>query len=148
MTGSSSSIWRKSGRALGWGLMVCIAVIGLDSCAAGIVLGASDIAPSGQQRTPFVHPGLLHTQADFDRMTRKVNQSAQPWTADWQRLVGNNHASLNWKPNPQAIVYRGYDGVHRENYPALYNDAAQRTRWRCGGESRATRRTPIRRSRY
>jgi hypothetical protein len=52
---------------------------------------------------PFVHSGLLHTQKDFDRMRIEVAHGDQPWVAGWQKLVANRHASLNWKPNPQAI---------------------------------------------
>jgi Alginate lyase len=66
------------------------------------------------------HPGLLHTQADFDRMAAKVSGSTQPWKAGWDRLVANSHSRSGWKPNPQATVYRG-SGTP-ENYATLYND--------------------------
>lgn len=57
-------------------------------------------------------------------MRFEVAHEHQPWTAGWQRLLANRHASANWKPNPQAIVYRGKDGNHSENYAPLFNDAA------------------------
>ena len=72
-------------------------------------------SPSG-----FAHPGLLHSQADLDRMAAKVAAGAQPWTADWNLLVANPHAQTNWKPNPLPIVYRGTGSP--ENYGTLYND--------------------------
>ena len=50
---------------------------------------------------PFVHPGLLHTEKDFERMRAKVAEGAHPWIEGWQMLVKNHHASLDWKPNPQ-----------------------------------------------
>lgn len=67
----------------------------------------------------FVHPGLLHTQADFDRMAAKVSTNAAPWKAGWDRLVANRHAQSAWKASPLATVVRGGAG---ENYGTLYND--------------------------
>jgi hypothetical protein len=42
----------------------------------------------------FVHPGLLHTEADFTRMRAKVNANAQPWKGSWDLLVANSHSQL------------------------------------------------------
>src|SRR5437870_3241382 len=80
-------------------------------------------APDGGVR-PFTHPGLLHSADDLARMKAKVAASAQPWLSGWQRLVANRHSALSWTPSPAAIVYRGADGTHAENYAQLYNDAA------------------------
>ncbi|RMT83278.1 Exopolysaccharide inner membrane protein [Pseudomonas viridiflava] len=80
---------------------------------------------AAQAASPFTHPGLLHSQQDFERVENKVAHHEQPWSAGWQTLTANRHASLDWKPNPQAIVYRGLDHQkHKENYSALFNDAA------------------------
>jgi hypothetical protein len=87
-----------------------------------------------------VHPGLLHTQADFDRMAAKVAAGASPWIDSWNILIANSHASLGWNPNPQPAIYRGNDGVHAENYGTLYNDIAAAyacaLRWKIGGDTR------------
>ncbi|WP_084187041.1 alginate lyase family protein [Andreprevotia chitinilytica] len=95
------------------------------------------LTPSAQANS-FVHPGALHTQADFDRMKSHVAQGAQPWLDGWNRLLSNNHASLNWKPRPLAEVYRGKDGTHGENYATLFNDAAAAyalaLRWQVSGD--------------
>lgn len=73
----------------------------------------------------FVHPGLLSTQSDFDRMKVEVQQKVSPWIEDWHLLQGNPHASLAWKPNPDAVVIRGAaSGQHNENYSHLFNDIA------------------------
>lgn len=86
----------------------------------------------------FVHPGLLHTQADFDRMKAKVAAGARPWIDDWRRLIANPHASLGWTPHPQIVVRRGKDSVHPENYAALFNDIAAAyalaLRWKVSGD--------------
>ena len=86
----------------------------------------------------FVHPGLLHKQADFDRMKSKVGAGAEPWSSGWNMLIANGHSGLGWQPNPADTVYRGSDGIHRENYGQLYNDiaAAYATalRWKVSGD--------------
>ncbi|QVN21309.1 alginate lyase family protein [Burkholderia pyrrocinia] len=93
---------------------------------------------SADEARSFVHPGMLHTQRDFDRMRSKVEQGDQPWADGWRKLVANRHASVNWKPNLQATVYRGSDHRHAQNYPALYNDAAAAyvlaLRWKISGD--------------
>ncbi|MFF6873862.1 alginate lyase family protein [Streptomyces sp. NPDC012474] len=93
--------------------------------AAGIGIGigatATAFAPSaGAAGAPLVHPGLLHTGADLDRMAAKVKAGARPYTAGFAKLTANRHAQSGWRPNPQAVVYRG-SGTP-ENYRVLYND--------------------------
>ena len=88
---------------------------------------------------PFVHPGALHTQTDFNRMKAKVDQGAQPWLAGWNMLINNPHASLNWQPRPANVIYRGKDGAgHPENYGTLFNDTAAAyalaLRWKVSGD--------------
>lgn len=93
--------------------------------------GAAQIATSGD----FAHPGLLHTQADFDRMAQKVAAQASPWYDSWNLLIANSHASLSWSPRPQQEIVRGGSGP--QNYPVLYNDIAAAyacaLRWRITG---------------
>lgn len=74
--------------------------------------------------TSFVHPGGMHTEADFARMRAKIATNAQPWLDGWNKLLANSHAQLTYAPNPQPIIYRGDDGVHGENYATLFNDIA------------------------
>ena len=73
----------------------------------------------------FVHPGLLNTQADFERMKVMVAQGKSPWINDWRVLKANPHDSLDWKPRSETVVVRGArSGSHDENYTHLYNDIA------------------------
>ncbi|MGF7239048.1 MAG: alginate lyase family protein [Frankia sp.] len=84
----------------------------------------------------FVHPGLLHTQADFDRMAAKVRANAAPWKAGWDRLVANRHSQSTWKANPLATVVRGGTG---QNFTTLYNDIhasyQNALRWKITGDA-------------
>ena len=103
--------------------------IGLGAVAAGSAVSAASAAPA--------HPGLLHTQADFNRMAARVAAGAQPWLAGWNRLTANSHSQSTWKANPQATVIRG--DVPGQNYAILYNDihAAYQNalRWKITGDT-------------
>jgi hypothetical protein len=88
----------------------------------------------------FVHPGLLHNEADFERM--RTHKDREPWKSGWERLIANGHAQLNYKPRPVENVVRGADRLHteRQNYVTCYNDAAAAyacaLRWRVSGDQR------------
>ena len=104
-------------------------------CLAAILVF---VLPAGADDKPFVHPGLLHRDSDFERMRAQVRASRSPWIDSWNLLLRNPHASPDWKPRPQQTVYRGKDGTHGENYAALFNDAAAAyalaLRWKVGGD--------------
>src|SRR5262249_1656052 len=78
---------------------------------SGSEAGTPHVIDAGSTTGAFVHPGLLHSSLDFDRIKVKVSANAQPWKAGWDKLVANAHASLSWTANPAAVVYRGADGV-------------------------------------
>ena len=80
--------------------------------------GEASVVTSGA----FVHPGLLHTQSDFQRMAQKVGTQTQPWYAGWQKLASNGHTNINWTPRPATTINRG--GTGPQNYPQLYGDIA------------------------
>lgn len=100
-----------------------------------IVIGANTAQAASNA---FIHPGALHSEADFARMKARTAEKAQPWTDDWDVLTSNPHASLNWTPRPVVMLYRGADGTHPENYSTLFNDAAAAyalaLRWKISGD--------------
>lgn len=99
----------------------------------GAVLAASATGTAGAQA--FVHPGLLHTEADFARMRTKVNANAQPWKGSWDVLTANGRSQLTYANLALDTVRRGGTG---QNYTRLYNDiaAAYQTaiRWKITGD--------------
>jgi hypothetical protein len=101
--------------------------------------GSSGTTTGGSSSSAFVHPGLLHTQADFDRMSLKVAANASPWVDSWNRLIANNHADKSRVPQAVPVIYRGSDGVHAENFDLLYNDVhaayACALRWKISGDA-------------
>ncbi|NGO10418.1 Tat pathway signal sequence domain protein [Streptomyces sp. HC44] len=93
---------------------------------AGTAAGAAAIgaavpaAPASAAGAAFAHPGLLHTRADLGRMAAKMKAGVAPYTAGFAKLTANRHSQTDWKPNPQAKVYRGVGSP--QNYQILYND--------------------------
>ena len=87
--------------------------------------------------TSFVHPGLLHTEADFARMRDKVAAKAQPWIAGWNALASNGRSQLGATPRPLATVVRGGTG---QNFAQLYIDVDRAyqlaLRWKVSGDTR------------
>ena len=80
----------------------------------------------------FLHPGALHTQADFDRAKAKIEAGEDPWTAAYDKLMTSKHVDLNWTPNPTVKIIRGGGTIwepERDNYWAAYNDVA--TAYQC-----------------
>jgi len=112
----------------------------------GVLLGAGlagafaavggPAGPAFAAATPFAHPGMLHTSADFARIRAKLSAGDAVVTAGWQRLTGNGRSQSSWRPRPLATVIRGGTG---QNYPQFYLDvhAAYQNalRWRITGET-------------
>jgi hypothetical protein len=92
--------------------------------------------PSPQART-FAHPGLLHTEADFERMRQKVKDKAQPWLDGWNALTSNGRSQLGATPRPLATVIRGGDD---QNFAQMYIDIARAyqlaLRWKVSQDKR------------
>lgn len=106
--------------------------------AAAPRLLAGDTVVGGQAARVFKHPGLLHTEADFDRMRVKVQAGAQPWADGWNALLttGRSHLGKNNFPRPVATVIRNSGSDN--NVAQLYIDVARAyqlaVRWKVSGD--------------
>ncbi len=103
-----------------------------DTAAEDVTAPAS--SPSSRK---FVHPGLLHTEADFVRMRAKVAANAQPWLDGWNALKGSGRSQLGATPRPLATVIRGGDG---QNFAQMYIDISRAyqlaLRWKVSEDTR------------
>ncbi|KAK7051270.1 hypothetical protein VNI00_004770 [Paramarasmius palmivorus] len=72
----------------------------------------------------FVHPGMLHTAKDFDRVTTNVKAGNEPWLTGWYKLTNNSHAQSTYTASPVELLCRGVGGDCTENYSLAFNDAA------------------------
>lgn len=65
------------------------------------------IAVNRKNSNEFIHPGLLHTTTDLQRMKTMVAQQKQPWYAAFQSFAASDHSTLNYKiQGPDAVVTR------------------------------------------
>lgn len=90
----------------------------------------------------FVHPGLLHSDADFARIKAKVEAEEEPWMQGWNKLIANSHASLSYNPSPTVKLVRGGNSKEEpdpDNYSHAMNDVAAAyqlaIRWKVTGET-------------
>lgn len=70
----------------------------------------------------FEHPGILHTQADFDRMSQMVNAGTQPYLDGYNQLANSSLSSPDWTPRATDTIVRGGTG---DNVALLYIDVAR-----------------------
>jgi len=90
------------------------------------------------QEKKFKHPGLLHTQEDFNRIKQKLTDGDPTVTAGWNALtsswIANKASGDLWGVND--IIKRGISGD--ENYINAYRNAAMAyqfaLRWKISGD--------------
>jgi hypothetical protein len=72
---------------------------------AGCLTGESSAA---SEATAFVHPGILHTRADLDRMNAMVAQGREPWKSGFEQLASHPQSKSDWRlRGPFRSVCRG-----------------------------------------
>jgi len=86
----------------------------------GVLLCASTVTKISAAQTAFVHPGVLHTTADLNRMKEMVAARAEPYTTGWNKVRADPRASLTYTPRPYGVVRRIPDTI---SYQALNSDA-------------------------
>ena len=91
----------------------------------------------------FIHPGILHTQADFDRVKEKLATGQEPWASAYEKLMSSSHVDLNWKPAPTTKIIRDGGTVWEPdptNYWNAYRDVATAYQcalvWKISGDTR------------
>lgn len=90
----------------------------------------------------FVHPGLLHSQGDFDRMKTKVQNQVDPWISGYNKMISNNHASATYvMKGPVVNLIRGGGSTEQplpDNYSTAMEDAhaayLTAIRWKITGD--------------
>lgn len=76
--------------------------------------------PSPAPQRAFVHPGLLHTRADLERIKKNVAAGIEPWKGGFAKLRDDPQSSAEW------TVRGGFDHVTREAGKNLHNDELAR----------------------
>ena len=87
--------------------------------------------------TALVHPGLLHSEQDFERIKGFVEGGEEPWAGGWDKLVARTDP--DYEPNAVESICRGGGGCETENYPTLYRDIhsayANAVYWKVTGDT-------------
>ncbi|CAI6058701.1 unnamed protein product [Clonostachys chloroleuca] len=99
--------------------------VGLAGCALAVhpqPHSRSRLSTTPMASDAFNHPGLLHTDADFQRAKKLVDSGKAPWSVGWGKVV--RRANPDYKPSPQDILVRGKTPERPENYALLYRDLA------------------------
>ena len=92
-------------------------------CAAGGAALAQAARPAATGA--FVHPGLLHTRADLDRMRQQVAAGREPWKAGFEKLRGHGQSSSDWElRGPLEAVTRETGDTHGNTEMVLDGNAA------------------------
>ena len=55
----------------------------------------------------FIHPGMLHNQAELDFVKEKVQAKEKPWIDSWNQLLKTDISSLDYESKAIEKVYRG-----------------------------------------
>lgn len=86
------------------------------------MIGVSGVAQTLQ--APFIHPGLMHSRADLERMKEKVLAQEHPWIEGWNALCKFRDSQSDFKASPKATI-GGSDGTRqrasRDAMAAYYN---------------------------
>ncbi len=74
-------------------------------CLVAMLVFCSSGASAADE--PFTHPGILHSRAELDYVSKKVAEGEEPWKAAWEQLQAQPISSLDWTPKPAENVVRG-----------------------------------------
>lgn len=85
-------------------LLIC--VTGLDAIATDVQQGSTN---------SFIHPGLLHTRADLDRMRQKVAAGLEPWKGGFDKLRLHSQSRSDWK------IHGPFEVVNRDSWNSCGN---------------------------
>jgi len=62
--------------------------------------------PQAYHPQPFVHPGLLHTTNDLNRMKERVAKGIEPWKSGFEKFKASRFSNAQWTPRPVEHVER------------------------------------------
>lgn len=108
------------------------ALANLKSCKGKMLWEESDFAETDHG---FIHPGGLHTQADFDRVKKLLAEGDPTITAAWNVLLANEYSGSGIATWPVETIVRG--GSSGQNYMNICRGAAMAyqnaLRWKIAG---------------
>lgn len=76
----------------------------------GSSISVVSFVESSSSKKGFLHPGILHTKADVQRMRTGVKAGEPPYVEGLKVLTDNPFTDPNWNPRPLETVVRGGHG--------------------------------------
>ncbi|MBR1666454.1 MAG: alginate lyase family protein [Bacteroidaceae bacterium] len=95
-------------------LFLTLALLCAAQCSQLHLVFGSYAQAQAQTDRGFVHPGGLHTQADFDRVKAQLAAGNKTVKAAYQKLTGAAYSQSGVQTNPVEVIVRG--GGQGENY--------------------------------
>ncbi len=80
---------------------------GLLLLSLSLLLLSLPLPGKDEAAVPFVHPGLLHSQAEIDFVRTRIRAGKEPWKTAWKHLKSHDLTSLEWKSRAHPNVERG-----------------------------------------
>lgn len=74
------------------------------------------------EEKPFLHPGVLNTAVDLERIAQAVKNKEQPIYDGWNMLLSSSFSSPNQSDRATETIVRGGNG---QNFGQLYQDCAK-----------------------
>ena len=56
-------------------------------------------------RSEFIHPGILHSQAELDFIKQKVQAEEEPWFSGWKTLLEADISNMDWQSKAQQPMF-------------------------------------------
>jgi hypothetical protein len=92
---------------------ISIKIVLVSSLILALIAGVKAADPS--KTASFVHPGMLHSIGDLDRIKKNVQDRVEPWAGAWDALKNNPFLKNDFEPMPLDIVGRGLGSKGQEN---------------------------------
>ena len=70
---------------------------GLLLLSLSLLLLSLPLPGKDEAAVPFVHPGLLHSQAEIDFVRTRIRAGKEPWKTAWKHLKSHDLTSLERK---------------------------------------------------
>jgi hypothetical protein len=85
------------------------------------IISCLSLSSQNTNNAGFIHPGLLHSNADLDRMKTNVEQENEPWALAWNEFLKSKWLENSYEAHPVEIVGRGVGSIGQNN---IQNDCA------------------------
>lgn len=89
-------------------------------CCVVFQLSTFHFAEAQSTKKGFIHPGVLHTKKDVQRMRAGVEAKESPYVEGLDVLLKNPFSNPNWHPRPLETVTRGGRGSVAQMYIDLH----------------------------